>query len=421
MTQRIGSFFAGIGGFDYAFEREGFETVFQCEIDPFCTAVLKAHWPHVERIRDIRSIAAGDIPKAAIWCGGFPCQDVSVARAYRAREGLRGKNTGLFFSFLKLVQERLPSVLLLENVEGLLNSHNGQDFRVILEELTGLGYSVAWRIMNSRYFGAPQSRPRVYICAARSNHSLPLSTLFEHDRGTRGLSRREGFLTVDECGVSGALVPRVAYCLAATSGRHTGTDWSRTYISYPDGVRRLTPSECEGLQGFPANWTAHTEGIRLNTYDLDTPRYKALGNSVAVPVVRWIARRLLQSLALSSRSNPRSGIEEIVGPFADFSDKSARLMKFDELHYSTRPNGHHLRWQSGGFALGNFCIDIKAPSAPNKVVEHPLINVVEKMRPESHYFLSSNAAEGILRRVGSQNRTLFGPMHKALEFLARSA
>ena len=79
-TYKIASFFAGIGGFDVAFERNGFETVYLCEINPFCQGILNAHWPDVKKGGDINAIQLDDIPRADVWCGGFPCQDISVAR-----------------------------------------------------------------------------------------------------------------------------------------------------------------------------------------------------------------------------------------------------------------------------------------------------------------------------------------------------
>lgn len=155
---RVASFFAGIGGFDLGFERNGFKTVYQCELNQFCASVLETRWPKVARSKNITTVRASDIPQADIWCAGFPCQDVSIARGLHGREGLKGKNSGLFYPFLKLVEEKQPRVIILENVLGLLNSHGGQDFRIVLSELSILGYTVAWRVMNSRYFGAPQSR-----------------------------------------------------------------------------------------------------------------------------------------------------------------------------------------------------------------------------------------------------------------------
>lgn len=419
-SSSISSFFAGIGGFDLAFGRNGFKSVFQCEINKFCTSVLEYHWPTVSRFDDILELDPSSIPESDIWCGGFPCQDVSVARGSKGREGLNGKNSGLFYPFLELIKARKPKILLLENVVGLLSSHNGQDFRIILEELTALGYAVAWRIMNSRYYGAPQSRPRVFICASLGDPELPLRALYEEQAGAKPASRRAGFLEEDSCEFSGAMVPRVAYCLAATSGRHTGTDWSRTYISYTSAVRRLTPSECEGLQGFPKDWTNIPLLKGRNTADCDSPRYHALGNAVAVPVIEWIAKNIGRARGKKSRLFNGFSVSDATKPYQDFSDRSARIMNLAELHYSTQPNGHSLRWQTGGYVRKNVCMDIRAPEAPHNIIEVPLLKVIDKHKPAPHYYLSPNAAEGILRRVDSQNRTLFGPMDSALRRMVKN-
>jgi len=413
---KFSSFFAGIGGFDVALHTEGFAPVAQCEIDQFCQSVLATHWPQVKLFDDITALDAAELPASSIWCGGFPCQDVSVARGSKGREGLAGKNSGLFYSFLKLIQQKLPETLLLENVVGLLSSHNGQDFRVVIEELTKLGYSVAWRIMNSRYFGSPQSRPRVFICASRKSPDFPIKILYEDRAGQRPAAARKGFLEADRCGVSGATVAKVAYCLAATSGRHTGTDWSRTYVSYDDAVRRLTPSECEGLQGFPAGWTDVAKRGGVAPLDEDSPRYKALGNAVCVPVAKWIAKRLKAELRrerIASNMKPM----DVIAASPDFKHKSVRQQKLSQLHLSGATGGERLKWQSGGYALGDDCWDISAPEAPARVIKKELISVIEKRIPEDRYFLSANAAEGILRRVASQNRTLFPPMAAALEVM----
>ena len=99
---RVNSFFAGIGGFDIAFEQHGFETVYLCEINQFCNEILTSHWPNVPRATDICQVAANDIPKAEVWCGGFPCQDISVARGAATRLGLGGSRSGLFFQYANL-------------------------------------------------------------------------------------------------------------------------------------------------------------------------------------------------------------------------------------------------------------------------------------------------------------------------------
>jgi DNA (cytosine-5)-methyltransferase 1 len=414
---KFNSFFAGIGGFDVAFEANDFEPAFQCEIDEFCRTVLRKHWPQVRLYDDINTLNPSDIPDADVWCGGFPCQDLSVARGSKSRDGLRGKNSGLFYPFAELIKEKLPTALLIENVTGLLTSHNGQDFRIILETLSRFGYSIAWRVMNSRYFGSPQSRPRVFICATLDNSTSAISTLYESEAGIRPKNQRLGFLTPHRCDSTGAQVAEVAYCLAATSGRHTGTDWSRTYVSYEDQVRRLTPTECEGLQGFPQGWTEGKCSKTNELLDLDNARYRALGNAVSVPVVSWIAERLEFQLKKKAGSKLVRPIEGFEG-FEDFASSGTRRIKLSELYLSTKADGCRLKWQSGGFVQGDDCWDIRAPEAPSKPRQKNLIDVIEKRHPESRYYISPNAAEGILRRVTSQNRKLFEPMHKALEKLA---
>lgn len=161
---RVNSFFAGIGGFDLGFERQGYMNTFICENNGFCNEVLSARWPNVTKAGDINEVKPEIIPDAEIWCGGFPCQDISVARGSMSRLGLKGSRSGLFHRFAELIGEKKPEAVLIENVAGLFNSNKGNDFAVILATMNELGYGVAWRLLNSRYFGVPQSRPRVYLC-----------------------------------------------------------------------------------------------------------------------------------------------------------------------------------------------------------------------------------------------------------------
>lgn len=127
---RVASFFAGIGGFDLGFEMAGVETVWQCEKKSFCLDILAKHWPDVPRTDDITKVVADDIPEAEIWAGGFPCQDVSLARM-GPRSGLRGKQSGLFYDFAQLIGARRPEIVILENVAALLSSHDGRDLSLI--------------------------------------------------------------------------------------------------------------------------------------------------------------------------------------------------------------------------------------------------------------------------------------------------
>ena len=302
-TLSVASFFAGIGGLDLGFQNAGITVQFQCEIDEFCTSILERHWPDVTRVADIREVENGKkVPETELWCAGFPCQDVSLARA-RQRAGLKGRHTSLFYDFARLLDDARPPMVVLENVPGLLSSHSGRDFGIILRTLADLGYGVAWRVLDSQYFGVPQSRRRLYLVGYRGDPARAAAVLFEPERGagnpkTRGRSRTAALSPFKESVGDpsiGPVVQRIGYCLAATSGRHTGTDWSRTYVTYPDAVRRLTPLEAERLQGFPDEWTVPNGLTPRDIAGLDSRRYAALGNAVTVPAARWIGRRIVQA------------------------------------------------------------------------------------------------------------------------------
>lgn len=163
------SLFAGVGGFDLGLESGGHTCVGQVEIDPKCLAVLEKHWPNVPKHNDVVTAKEwaneqGLVGKVDIVCGGFPCQDVSVAGK---RAGLAGARTGLFFDALSFAQNVKATTVILENVPGLLSSNQGRDFGVVLTSLADAGYSdIEWRVLDSQFFGVPQRRRRVFIVAS---------------------------------------------------------------------------------------------------------------------------------------------------------------------------------------------------------------------------------------------------------------
>lgn len=301
------SFFSGIGGFDLGFERAGFKSVFLCEKKEFCRKVLRSHWPDVQLEEDISDVSAESIPDATVWTAGFPCQDLSLARMGK-REGLRGKQSGLFFELVRLLEARLPKIVVLENVHGLLTSHRGRDFTIVLKALDELGYGVAWRVLNSQHFGVPQSRRRTYVVAAHRDPGLAAEILFEPECGDGHLAKsgKNGkkspslFQTILGDTRKGPLVKARAHCIYAESARHTGTDWSRNYVWYPDGrVRRFTPLEVERVQGFPDGWT-----VISDTGDIDSPRYHAVGNAITPAVAEWLGQRLMAALLQRQDARP---------------------------------------------------------------------------------------------------------------------
>lgn len=301
LSYTVASFFSGIGGLDLGLERAGFDVRFQCEVKPFCRDILRQHWPDLPLDTDIRKLDDADIPHADVWAAGFPCQDLSLARM-GPRSGLRGNQSGLFHEFMRLVGGRLPRAIILENVHGLLSSHGGRDFTIVLKALDELGYGVGWRVLNSKDFGVPQQRRRVYIIAMHRDAGSAGEVLFEPKCGDwnpkKGRSNGEKspsvFQTILGDPGKGPLVKSVAHCIYAESARHTGTDWSRNYVWYPEGrVRRFTPNEVERVQGFPDDWTLPHGRVERQTDRIDSLRYHAVGNAVTPPVAEWVGQRVM--------------------------------------------------------------------------------------------------------------------------------
>lgn len=156
------SLFAGIGGLDLGLERAGMECVAQVEIDDFCQKVLTKHWANVPKYKDVRDVGKDNLPPADLICGGFPCQDVSLAGK---RAGLEGKRSTLWSEFYRIVCEIRPRWVVIENVTGLLSSDNGEFFTKILRELSESGYDAEWAVISAASVGSLHQRDRVIILA----------------------------------------------------------------------------------------------------------------------------------------------------------------------------------------------------------------------------------------------------------------
>lgn len=289
---KVASFFAGIGGFDLGLERAGMDVVFQCEINPFCQRVLSTRWPDVPLHDDITTLRARDIPPSDIWTGGFPCQDVSLANQGK-RKGLKGERSGLFYAFAELVEERRPSWIVLENVPGLLNSHNGEDFRTVVGRLDELGYGVSWRVLDAKYFGTPQRRRRVYVVASRGSLRSG-EVLFE--RGSDQTVARAGLGSKD----------------LASRRTQPGVGDSSLYAIQHASIGR-SPQAGPQAKGFRNDGETYTldsrgssdvvcathapfrvrEASRVSR-ELDSNRFRAVGNAVCVPIVEWIGKRIIE-------------------------------------------------------------------------------------------------------------------------------
>lgn len=189
---KVGSLFAGIGGFDLGFERAGFTVAWCVEWDKNAQAVLRKRFPNAKVYGDIREVDPDSLEPVDIVCGGFPCQDLSVAGK---RAGLAGERSGLFHDAMRIVRRLNPRLLVLENVPGLLSSNRGLDFATVLREV-GQGWDcaeVGWRVLDSQYFGVAQRRRRVFVVgSARAGYAEEILALAESSGGnppSRGKAR----------------------------------------------------------------------------------------------------------------------------------------------------------------------------------------------------------------------------------------
>lgn len=324
--------FSGTGGFALGFLSAGyvFKRHYFSEIDKPAIANYTFNFKNAEHIGDIKKIKNKKIERPDLITFGSPCQDISLAGQ---RKGLKGERSGLFFEAVQLVGKYKPRVFIIENVKGLFSSNQGRDFETVLKTLANLGlYDIEWQLLNTAWV-LPQNRERIYIVGhlrnERRSQIFPFCQsprLLEAGSQTREVSlNTASSITADyhkgvhargETYIVKLRVPEATnkgYAIATTGdsvnlnnlgsrfkcgriGRGTAltlTSQIQQYTLRQGKVRKLTPRECERLQGFPDDWTRY--GIFENKIKeiSDTQRYKMLGNAVTVALVRQIAKKLL--------------------------------------------------------------------------------------------------------------------------------
>lgn len=330
---------AGIGGFRLGFERAGMTCIGFCEIDKFARLSCKAiHNTDGEwESDDITKVSDEEFRRlrgADLICGGFPCQSFSIAGKRKGFEDARGT---IIFHFCRALRQIQPRWFVFENVKGILSNDDGRTFRTILEALTELGYCVEWKVLNSKDFGVPQNRERVFIIGhfgdGRGRKVFSVSgdieenpaKLQELTKGVKdayrvydcgGLSRTlksEGGGMGAKTGLYSVPVLCTIHKPSGTHGgesafnlRNVGCDTaaclaSRYYKGLSaDGcngvicgfrIRKLTPRECWRLQGFPDECfdKAHAAGLS------DTQLYRQAGNAVTVNVAEWIGKMIVEA------------------------------------------------------------------------------------------------------------------------------
>lgn len=296
---KVASLFSGIGGFEKGFHQASdiIEIVFSSEIDKHARQIYKKNFG-VEPHGDITQIDTADIPDHDILCGGFPCQAFSVAGKRRGFEDTRGT---LFFEIMRIAEAKRPKLLFLENVKGLLSHDEGRTFQIILRSMDELGYDAEWQVFNSKNHGVPQNRERVFLLGhlrgSGTGQIFPITESSKRtDEGTEylpintltagGPSRghHSSVTLICDSGLSRKKQLRSETIPPLRANTGCGHNNLVVYTMADNNIRRLTPTECERLQGFPDGWT---EGVS------DTQRYKCLGNAVTVNVVEFVVRHLL--------------------------------------------------------------------------------------------------------------------------------
>lgn len=333
----LGSLCDGIGGWQLAAVRAGIKPIWSSEIDSFCKEITARHFPATIQLGDLNDLA-WQPTNVDIITAGTPCQDLSIAGK---RSGINGERSGLFFKAVELVRRLNPSYFIWENVLGALSSNSGADFRTVLEEILqeriplprywsnaglvdGRKCQVAWRMLDGQYWGVPQRRKRIFLVADfRGRRAAEI--LFERESLCRDIKPCEGSQqtvatrtgadidctvydnhwkdsrikrlgatapTVTKMyGTGGNNIPLVAYGLKLNATNDVARELQPTLRTAPFAcvatktVRRLTPTECERLQGLPDGWTAGGS---------DTARYKAIGNGMVQPIADWILKRIVE-------------------------------------------------------------------------------------------------------------------------------
>ena len=306
---RVCSLFSGIGGIDLAFKQAGFEIVWANEFDRDAAKTYRHNFGGEHLVeRDIKSVKTEDITDFDILVAGFPCQPFSIAGKQKGFDDPRGN---LFFEIARIVKDKRPPIIFLENVANLLQHDDGKTFLTIYNALVPYGYTFKYRVMDAIEYGnVPQHRTRIFIVAFldydkcerfefpdKLKLTVKLNDILvrnaEHDESyyytnssvyyedlKRIVTDKSALYKIYDSGVSGK-----AHYVCPTLTANMGTFPDRVPIIRDDyGIRKITPYECLALQGFPKDY-------RFPKIPMASA-YKQCGNSVVVPVIRRIAEKI---------------------------------------------------------------------------------------------------------------------------------
>jgi len=301
--------FSGVGGFSLGLREAGVQVGWHgfSDIDKFANTVFKERFPDAKELGSIEHIDIDKLPRIDIVTFGFPCQDLSIAGR---RKGFDGSRSSLFFKAIEIIERKKPKYFVFENVKGFYSSNAGKDFTTALQTVADIGYDGQWQLLNTRWF-LPQNRERIYfvghirgecrpkvfpvrevakeVIGLQGQYTNTITARYRAD--AQGSFIIEGKLDAQKSGLNQIGVigkdseaTRVYDTTCARTIKNGGGMGAKTGLyEVQSAIRRLTPTECERLQGFPDGWT---EG------QSDTQRYKQMGNAVSVPVVKSIMEKL---------------------------------------------------------------------------------------------------------------------------------
>lgn len=323
-TPKFIDLFCGVGGIRLAMQQQSSQCVFSCDINPECQKTYKTNFNHTP-LGDITQIDASSIPDHDILCGGFPCQPFSISGLQKGFQDTRGT---LFFDICRIISQKQPKVILLENVKHLLHHDNGNTLKIILQTLSSLSYHVSYKILNASQFNIPQNRERIIIVASKTHHFVfptpqPITqpsilnilddalypnvqhnhkylsqseyTLIDYPKQQQSGLIFAGYLNknIRKTGVNPDALhlsrthkqPNRIYSSLGIHPTLSSQETSgRYFILTPNNqVRKLTINECWRLMGFPETF------IKPSSI---SEQYKQLGNSVCIPMISAIAREI---------------------------------------------------------------------------------------------------------------------------------
>lgn len=315
---KCASFFAGVGGIDMGFEQTGcFETIYANEFDPYPVRTYETNFPLKVDCRDIHEVEAKEIPDFDVMIAGFPCQAFSVAGLRKGFDDEKGRGT-LFFELIRIIKEKNPQIVFLENVKNLVSHDNGNTFAVIKEELENQHYHLKCSVLNAMEYGnIPQNRERIYIVAFKDENMYqkfsfplptPLTVKLSDIIDFKSKMPDKYYYTPGK--YKGDIYEKL---VAAIDDERAVYQWRRKYVRKNKsgvvptltanqgegghnvcivktkyGIRKMTPHECFNTQGFPKDF-------KLPPDMSDVRLYKQAGNSVCVSVIHRIAEKIIEA------------------------------------------------------------------------------------------------------------------------------